>query len=48
MTVDNPCLNFIWTTADADTACNFVFMYALNSKIHGWWSEVQLIKGVLP
>ena len=39
----NECLNLIWTNPDAGVAKNFVFMYAINSKLKGWWEEVQLI-----
>jgi hypothetical protein len=36
-------LDILWTSADKDVALNMVFMYALNSKKHGWWKEVNLI-----
>ncbi len=37
------CLNLIWTNPDPGVAKNFVFMYALNSKLKGWWDDVQVI-----
>jgi hypothetical protein len=36
-------LHILWTNADPLTAEKMVFMYAVNSLIHGWWKEVTLI-----
>jgi hypothetical protein len=36
-------LNILWTSGDRDVAINMAFMYAYNSKVKGWWSEVTLI-----
>ena len=36
-------LYILWTSADPITAKKMVFMYAVNSLIHGWWEEVTLI-----
>ncbi len=36
-------LYMLWTSADLETAEKMVFMYAENSKLHGWWEEVTLI-----
>lgn len=36
-------LTILWTSGDAITARKMVLMYALNSKIHGWWDEVTLV-----
>ncbi len=33
----------LWTSRDKETAENMVFMYALNSRLKGWWDEVALI-----
>jgi hypothetical protein len=36
-------VNVLWSSGDKDVAKKLVFMYTLNSKIHGWWDEVRLI-----
>lgn len=36
-------LTILWTTGDAVTARKMVLMYALNSRVHGWWDEVTLV-----
>ena len=36
-------LNILWTTDNKDTVFNMLLMYALNSKINGWWKEVNII-----
>jgi hypothetical protein len=36
-------LNLLWTTNNKDTVLNMLVMYATNSKINGWWQEVNLI-----
>lgn len=36
-------LYLLWTTADKMTAEKMVFMYTVNSLIHGWWEYVTLI-----
>jgi hypothetical protein len=33
----------IWTSGDREVAMKMVFMYTLNSKLKGWWKEVNLI-----
>lgn len=36
-------LYVLWTNADPITAEKMVFMYTINSLIHGWWKDVTLI-----
>lgn len=36
-------LALLWTNADKLTSLNMVLMYAKNSKLRGWWEEVELI-----
>ncbi len=36
-------LNILWVNDNPDTAHNMVFMYAVNSKLRGWWDEVDVI-----
>ena len=36
-------LYVLWTNGDPITAEKMVFMYTINSLIHGWWEEVTLI-----
>jgi len=36
-------LNILWTTDNKDTTFNMVIMYATNSKIRGWWENVNVI-----
>lgn len=33
----------LWTTDNKETALNMVIMYATNSKIRGWWKNVNVI-----
>ena len=43
MAVNEDSLVVLWTSGDREVALNMVFMYALNSKLKNWWSEVRLI-----
>ena len=36
-------LYILWTNGDPITAEKMVFMYAINSRLRGWWDEVTLI-----
>lgn len=36
-------LTILWTTGEAITAEKMVLMYALNSKLNGWWDNVTLV-----
>lgn len=36
-------LNILWTTDNKETIYNMLFMYATNSKTHGWWPNVNVI-----
>ena len=36
-------LNILWTTTNKDTIFNMLSMYAINSKTHKWWDEVNVI-----
>jgi len=36
-------LYVLWTNGDPITAEKMVFMYTMNSLIHGWWEKVTLI-----
>jgi hypothetical protein len=36
-------LYVLWTNADPITAEKMVFMYTVNSLLHGWWEKVTLI-----
>jgi len=36
-------LYVLWTTDNPITAEKMVFMYTINSLIHGWWEKVTLI-----
>jgi len=36
-------LYVLWTNDNAITAEKMVFMYTINSLIHGWWEKVTLI-----
>ena len=36
-------LYVLWTNDNPVTALNMVFMYTVNSLIHGWWENVILI-----
>ena len=33
----------LWVTRDTEAAMNMAFMYARNSKVRGWWDEVDLV-----
>lgn len=33
----------LWTSGDREVALKMAFMYALNSKLKGWWNEVRLL-----
>ncbi len=39
----NTHLYVLWTNANPITAEKMVFMYTVNSLIHGWWEKVTLI-----
>lgn len=36
-------LYILWTSGDPITAEKMVLMYALNSKLQGWWKEVTVV-----
>ena len=36
-------LNILWTTDNKDTIFNMLSMYAINSKVKGWWQDVNVI-----
>ena len=36
-------LNILWTTDNKHTVLNMLVMYATNSRINGWWQEVNVI-----
>lgn len=36
-------INIVWSSGDKDVAEKLVLMYALNSKLRGWWDSVLLI-----
>lgn len=36
-------LTVLWTSGDPVTSTKMVLMYALNSKVNGWWDEVRLV-----
>ncbi len=36
-------LYILWTSGDPITAEKMVLMYALNSKLQGWWSDVTVV-----
>lgn len=36
-------LYVLWTSGDREVALKMVFMYTINSKIKGWWTDVTLI-----
>jgi len=40
---DNTKLYVLWTNDNPVTAENMVFMYSINSMIHGWWEKVTII-----
>lgn len=39
----NDKLAVVWTSADKEAAVNMVFMYTLNAKSKGWFTDVTLI-----
>jgi hypothetical protein len=36
-------LNILWTTDNKDTIFNMLSMYAINSKTHDWWEQINVI-----
>jgi hypothetical protein len=36
-------LNILWTTDNKDTVLHMLLMYATNSRLNGWWQEVNVI-----
>lgn len=40
---DNSTLYVLWTSADRQVAERMVFMYTLNSRLKGWWENVNLL-----
>ncbi len=40
---ENKHLYVLWTNDNPITAEKIVFMYTINSLIHGWWEKVTLI-----
>jgi len=36
-------LNILWTTDNKNTVFHMLVMYATNSRLNGWWQEVNLI-----
>ena len=40
---DKKELFLLWTNADKITAEKMVFMYTVNSLVHGWWEAVTLV-----
>ncbi len=41
--MDRTHLYVLWTNDNPVTAEKMVFMYAINSLVHGWWEKVTLI-----
>ena len=41
--MDKKHLYVLWTNDNMMTAEKMVFMYTINSLIHGWWEKVTLI-----
>jgi hypothetical protein len=41
--MDRTHLYVLWTNDNPITAEKMVFMYTINSLIHGWWEKVTLI-----
>lgn len=39
----NDSLAVVWVSRDKEAALNMAFMYAKNSKLRKWWSNVSLI-----
>lgn len=40
---DKTHLYVLWTNTDPITSEKMVFMYTINSLVHGWWEKVTLI-----
>jgi hypothetical protein len=36
-------LNILWLTDNKDILSNMISMYAINSRLNGWWDEVNII-----
>lgn len=36
-------LYILWTSSDAETFKEMVFMYAFNAKKHSWWENVTVV-----
>ena len=36
-------LYILWTSSEAETFDEMVFMYALNAKKNGWWEEITVV-----
>ncbi len=36
-------LAVLWTSPDREVALKMVFMYTLNSKLNGWWDQVEVV-----
>ena len=36
-------LNILWVNDNPEASHNMLFMYAINSKLKEWWSEVEII-----
>ncbi|MDR0725733.1 MAG: DsrE family protein [Prevotellaceae bacterium] len=36
-------LNILWTTGDRITSLNMLSIYVLNSKLRGWWKDINVI-----
>lgn len=41
--MDKTHLYVLWTSDNQVTAEKMVFMYTVNSMVHGWWEKVTLI-----
>lgn len=41
--VNSDKLVILWSSGDREVALHMVFMYAKNSKLKGWWGQVQLV-----
>jgi len=41
--MENNHLYVLWTNDNPITAEKMVFMYTINSLVHGWWEKVTLI-----
>jgi len=36
-------LNILWTTDNRETVISMLSMYAINSRTHGWWEQVNVV-----